>query len=187
MTEEKILKYIDSIIRNLNKHLNNENDIPNSREKEKIELRLDIMQEIKRAFDWGLASDENKQANRILELAKTREQIFDTSKQLNEILLYSKIKEVTPYIMAVSYNIKMEDKHLTEDLLSFCKNQLDIIDSSPYKPNISFPSKEEIEKAFKSYTERIKPNKIPSLKVYIQPEVNEKIDELYRLFLKLSE
>ncbi|WP_417443580.1 hypothetical protein [Joostella sp.] len=186
MTEKKILKYIDTIISNLEKFLDNEKAIQNEKEKKKLELRLEVVQEVKRAFNWGIASEENKQSKRILQLAKSREQDLDTKNQLKEINLYSKIREVIPYIMAVSYKINMEEKHLTEDLLNFCENQLEIIDSSPYKRKIVFPTKEEIETAFKSYTERIKPNKIPSLKVYNQPEVNTKIEELYQMFLNLA-
>jgi len=186
MTEKKILKYIDTVISNLEKFLGNEKVIQNEKEKEKLELRLDVVKEIKRAFNWGVAAEENKQSKRILQLAISRGQDLDVTDQLNEINLYSKIREVIPYIMAVSYKINMEEKHLTEDLLNFCENQLEIIDSSPYKRKIIFPNKEEIETAFKSYTERIKPNKIPSLKVYNQPEVNIKIEELYQLFLGVS-
>lgn len=186
MKEKQILKYIDLLISNLKKHLADETDNPNSREKEKLELRLEIVQEIKEAFDWGLAEEENKQADRILQLAQLRAQDFDVSEDLKEIDLYSKIREVIPYIQAVSYRINNEPKHLTEDLLQFCEKQLEIIDSSPYKSTIKFPSKSEIEEAFRSYTERIKPNKIPSLKVYKQPEVNHKIEELYQMFIMLA-
>lgn len=137
-------------------------------------------------LEYQLLSSEEKQGQRILQLAKSREQGWAIKNQLNEINLYSKIRETIPYIMAVSYKVNMEEKHLTEDLLNFCEEQLDIIDSSPYKRKIIFPNKEEVEKSFTSYTERIKPNKIPSLKVYRQPEVNEKIEELYQMFLSLS-
>lgn len=186
MTEKKILKYIDTVISNLEKFLSNKEAIQNEKEKEKLELRLTVVQEIKRAFNWGLATEENKQAKRILQLAISREQGVDVTDQLNEINLYSKIREVIPYIMAVSYNLNIEKKHLTEDLLNFCENQLEIIDTSPYKRKIVFPTRAEVEIAFKSYTERIKPNKIPGLKVYKQPEVNKKIEELYQMFLSMA-
>ena len=68
----------------------------------------------------------------------------------------------------------------------YSEEQLEIIDSSPNKRKIVYPTKVEVETAFKSYTERIKLNKIPSLKVYNQPEVNVKIEELYQMFLSLA-
>ena len=150
-------------------------------------MRLEIVQEIRRAFDWGLAEEDNKQSNRILQIAKYREESFDVSQPLREINLYSKIREVIPYIQAASYKINNEQKHLTEDLLLFCENQLEIIDASPYKKKIIFPTKSEINEAFRSYIEMIQPNKIPSLKVYKQPEVNQKIEELYQMFLELAD
>lgn len=170
---------VDSINKGNERKKNNELD-------DSLVYRLDTFQLLKEKFEWFETSQENKQSKRILQLAKSREQDWDTKDQLNEINLYSKIRETIPYIMAVSYKINMEEKHLTGDLLNFCETQLDIIDSSPYKRKIIFPSKEEIEIAFRCYTERIKPNKIPSLKVYNQPEVNAKIEELYQMFLNLA-
>ena len=186
MKDKDILKYIDTLILNLNKPLTSGELKLNSSEEEKQKLRLEVVHEIKRAFEWGLAPEENKQSKRILKLAKLREQDLDVTIQLHEIKLYSKIREVVPYIMAVSYKINTENKYLTEDLLNFCEKQLNIIDSTGYRRGIAFPYLKEIEIAFKSYIERIKPNKIPSLKVYNQPEVNDKIEELYQMFLTLS-
>lgn len=181
-----IIKFIDKALQNL-KNLRESNLIEsNQKEKDRLEARIEAFEEIRSSFDLEVYLPKNKQLKRILRLAKSREQDWDTKDQLNEINLYSKIKEVIPYIMAVSYRINMEEKHLTEDLLSFCENQLEIIDSSTYKRKITFPTKEEIETAFKCYTERIKPNKIPALKVYKQPEVNQKIEDLYQMFLKLD-
>jgi hypothetical protein len=138
-------------------------------------------------IEYQMLSPEQKQGKRILQLAKAREQDCDVTNQLKEINLYSKIREVIPYIQAVSYKMNNNEKHLTEDLLFFCQECLDMIDGADYKREIKFPSKEAIEDAFKSYLEFIKPDKIPSLKVYKQPEVNQKIEELYQEFLKLNE
>ena len=182
--DKKILLYIDRVLTNLRRHIQREG--LNNRERDKLELRIEVFEEIRNAFEWKTSKEENKQSKRIFQLAKSREQGLDVKHQLNEINLYSKIREVIPYIMAVSYKISMEEKHLTEDLLNFCEKQLEIIDHSTYKNKICFPSKKEVEEAFKCYTERIKPNKIPTLKVYKQPEVNKKIEELYKFFLSLS-
>ncbi|MGG8495174.1 hypothetical protein ACQY1Q_02050 [Tenacibaculum sp. TC6] len=154
--------------------------------KKHLSIEKAVFRKVVDNLEYQLLSSEEKQGQRILQLAKSREQDWDVKKQLNEINLYSKIREIVPYIMAVSYKMNKEGKHLTEDLLAFCDRQLEIIDSSPYKRKITFPTKEEVEKAFKSYTERIKPNMIPSLKVYKQPEVNKKIEELYQMFLDLA-
>ena len=151
-----------------------------------LDIEESVLRRLSENLEYQLLSSEEKQCKRILRLVKSREQDWSTKDQLNEINLYSKIREVIPYIMAVSYKINMEEKHLTEDLLSFCEKQLEVIDSSLYKKEIIFPTAEEVEKVFRSYTERIKPNKIPTLKVYKQPEVNEKIEELYQMFLELA-
>lgn len=181
----KVLNFINISIDNIKKQLSKA-DLSDTA-KEGLLLRLEAFEDIKERLDWVLLPDDNKQSSRILELAKSREAKVDVTNQLKEINLYSKVKEVIPYIQAVSYIIINEEKHLTQDLLEFCKSQLEIIDNSPQKRKYFFPSKEEIELAFKSYIERIKPNKIPSLKVYNQPEVVEKIEELYNTFIKLHE
>jgi len=154
--------------------------------KKHLSIEKSVYRQLVEKLEFQLLSPNEKQCNRILQLAKARKNKLDVTDKLNEISLYSKIQEVMPFIMAASYKLNNEEKHLTEDLLSFCKNQLEIIDSSPYKRNIVFPKKGEIEAAFKCYTENIKPNKIPSLKVYKQPEVNEKIEELYQMFINLA-
>lgn len=180
-----ILSYIDTSINKINYQLER-NDISDAA-REGLTLRKEAFEDIRNRFEWAIRPPSDKQSNRILRLAKDREQGKDVSLQLKEINLYSKIIETIPYIKAVSYTINNEEKHLTEDLLNFCENQLDIIDFSLSKRQITFPSKEEVEQAFKSYTERIKPNKIPVLKSYDQPEVTQKIGELYDMFLALAE
>jgi len=182
--ENSFKKYLDSYYEKLQAG-KSDSSIPED-VKLSYEYTAQAYRNIIEKFEWFDTSQENKQSKRILQLAKSREQDWNTKDQLNEINLYSKIREVIPYIMAVSYKINMENKHLTEDLLNFCENQLEIIDSSPYKRKIIFPTKVEVEMAFKSYTERIKLNKIPSLKVYNQPEVNIKIEELYQMFLRIA-
>ncbi|CAA0208351.1 hypothetical protein NCIMB2158_330038 [Tenacibaculum maritimum] len=155
--------------------------------KKHLSIEESVYRQLVEKIEYQILSPSEKQSERILNLTKSREQNKDVTDQLNEINLYSKIREVIPYAMAVSYKINMEKKHLTEDLLSFCEEQLETIDSSPYKRKVTFPSKEEVEKAFKSYTQRIKPNRIPVLKAYKQPEVNKKIEELYQMFLSLAQ
>lgn len=154
--------------------------------KEDLNSQISNWRRLKEDLEYQLLSSNQKQGQRILELAKSRKQNWNIAHQLQEINLYSKIREVIPYIQAVSYVINNEEKHLTENLLNFCELQLESIDSAQYKRKITFPSKEEIVDAFKCYTERIKPNKIPSLKVYDQPEVSEKIEELYQMFMKFA-
>ncbi len=153
--------------------------------KKHLSIEESVYRQLVEKIEYQILTPSEKQSQRILNLAKLRKQNKDITDQLNEVNLYSKIREVIPYIMAVSYRTNMEEKHLTEDLLNFCEKQLEIIDSSPYKPKIIFPSKKEVEIAFKNYTEKIKPDKIPNLMVYNQPRVNEKIEELYQMFLNL--
>lgn len=180
-----ILIYIDSCINKLNHQLKRD-DISDSA-REGLLLRKEVFEDVKERFEWAVRPSEDKQSQRILNLAKLRERGEDISDQLKEINLYSKIIETIPYIKAVSYKINNESKHLTEDLLVFCETQLKTIDFSSNKRKITFPTKQEVEEAFKSYTERIKPDKIPSLKVYEQPEVKQKIGELYDMFLAVAE
>lgn len=182
---DEILKYIDSCIDKLNKQLS-KYDISDAA-REGLLLRKDVFEDVRERFEWSIRPAEDKQSNRILQLAISREKRENISSQLNEIKLYSKIIETIPYIKAISYKINNEEKHLTEDLLGFCESQIQAIDFSLYKQKANFPTKQEVEKAFKCYTERIRPNKIPSLKVYDQPEVVEKIEELYNMLLKVSE
>ncbi|WP_068473057.1 hypothetical protein [Saccharicrinis aurantiacus] len=154
--------------------------------KKHLSIEKSVYKRLVDNIEYQILSADEKQCQRILNLAKSRAQGKGVANQLHEVNLYSKIREVIPYIMAISYKINMEEKHLTEDLLSFCEDQLEIIDASPNKLKIIFPTKLEVENAFKSYTERIKRNKISSLKVYYQPEVNEKIEELYHMFLSIA-
>lgn len=149
--------------------------------------RLDIMENLKEKYEWLTLSSSDKQAKRLLRIARKRENGKDVSIELKEVELYSKITDTIPYIKAVGYEVNNEEKHLTEDLLNFCENQLNVIDFSLNKRKVTFPSKVGIEEAFKSYTERIKPDKIPVLKSYDQPEVNQKIEELYQMFTQLAD
>lgn len=148
--------------------------------------RLDLIENLKEKYEWFALSSSDKQAKRLLNIARKRESGKDVSTQLKEVQLYSKIIETIPYIKAVGYEVNNEKKHLTEDLLKFCDIQLEIIDGSLNRRNIIFPSKKEVKEAFKSYTERIKSDKIPVLKTYNQPEANQKIEELYQLFMQLT-
>jgi hypothetical protein len=178
-----ILNYIERVLKNLHRHLQNEEITSNEREKLKLELRIEVFNEIKNAFEWKTSSEEDRQGRRILAVAKSREQELDVTDQLKEINLYSKIKEVLPYLHATSYPINSEKRHLTQDMIEFCENQLKIIDSTSYKRKINFPIIDEVNVAFKNYLEFIKPDKIPALKVFRQPEAKQKIEELYQVFL----
>lgn len=182
--EEALVKFLEDSIQKLSKAKidpNNDESLRSS-----FDYTEQAYKNILEKVNWLKKTSALKQSHRILQVAKDREQDWDVSNQLKEIALYSKLQEVIPYIQAVSYVINNEDKHLTEDLLAFCQNQLDAIDSTPHKRKIFFPKKEEVQAAFESYLNRIKPNRIPSLKVYKQPEVNQKIEELYQMFLSYS-
>ena len=183
--KDNVLAYIESCIVKINVQLERDDISNNAREG--LSLRKEVFEDLKDRLEWVERKSDNKQSNRILRLVKLREMGKDVSGQLKEINLYSKIIEVIPYIKAVSYKTNIEEKHLTEDLLNFCENQLNVIDFSLNKRKVTFPLKVEIEEAFKSYTERIKPDKIPVLKSYDQPEVNQKIEELYQMFKQLAD
>lgn len=181
MENHQFYKFLVTTVEKGNK-MKSEGDLDDS-----AHQRLDLIENLKEKYEWFALSSSDKQAKRILSIARKRESGKDVSTQLREVELYSKIIETIPYIKAVGYEINNEETHLTEDLLEFCNTQLEAIDSSLNKRKITFPSKEESEIAFKSYTERIKPDKIPVLKSYHQPEVIQKIGELYDMFLELAE
>lgn len=130
--------------------------------------------------EWINKSSSEKQSYRIFQIAKMRSRDEDVTKNLLEIELYEKLSEVIPYAMASSYVINNQERHLTQDLIEFCQKQLDSIDEK--KEVIDAPDKTELDKAFECYFKHIKPDRIPSLKVYKQPEVKEKIGELYDLY-----
>lgn len=186
METNKILDYINIAINNLKDHLSGLRD-GNANEKLRLELRVEIFEEIKEAFEWKTSSEEKKQARRILQIAIDREQGFDVENQIKEVNIYSKIKETLPYIQAVNYKIGSEEEFLVQDLLVFCIKWIDIIDnnSPANKRQVKFPPKKDIAEAFRSFVEYIKPNKIPSLKVYYQPEVSQKIEDLLSEFNSL--
>lgn len=145
-----------------------------------------VYQKIIEDIEFQILTSELKQAKRILQVAKDREQGWDVIERLKEIKVYSKIIEVLPYILSVSYKLNNVGKHLTQDLYDFCKTQIEKIDGSFYNHKFEFPTKHEIDEAFRSYNEIIKTNKIPALKVYHQPEVAEKIEELYIELINLQ-
>jgi hypothetical protein len=184
MSSSNLLLYINSCIEKINNQLKREGISNTAREG--LLLRREVFEDVRERFDWAIKPLEDKQSARIFRLAKDRELGEDVTAQLKEIELYSKIIETIPYIKAISYQINNEPKHLTENLLEFCESQLTKIDFSLNKREIVFPSKKEVDGAFKSYHERVKPDKIPVLKLYDQPEVKQKIENLYQIFLSYS-
>ena len=133
--------------------------------------------------EWIQKSSSEKQCYRIFQIAKMRSRDEDVTKNLLEVELYKKLNEVIPFIMASSYVINNQVRHLTQDLVEFCEKQLEIIDEN--KGVMNSPDKSKVDKAFECYFNHIQPDRIPSLKVYKQPEVKEKIGELYELYEKI--
>lgn len=133
--------------------------------------------------EWIQKTSAEKQCYRIFQIAKMRSNDEDVTKHLMEVELYDKLREVIPYAMASSYVINNQERHLTQDLVEFCQKQLEIIDEN--KKVMISPDRHEFNKAFECYLKHIGPDKIPSLKVYEQPEVKRKIGELYDLFEKI--
>lgn len=134
--------------------------------------------------EWIHKSSSEKQCYRIFQIAKLRSRDEDITNNLLEVELYEKLREVTPYVMSSSYVINNQERHLTQDLVEFCENQLNVIDEK--KGVMDPPNKSEVDKAFECYFKHIQTDRIPSLKVYKQPEVKEKIGELYRLYEKIT-
>jgi hypothetical protein len=133
--------------------------------------------------EWIKKSSSEKQSYRIFQIAKMRSRDEDVTENLLEVELYNKLKEVIPYAMSSSYVIHNQERHLTQDLVEFCEKQLEVIDEK--KGVMNAPNKWNVDQAFECYFNHIQPDRIPSLKVYNQPEVKEKIGELYNLFEKI--
>ena len=152
--EESIKKYFDLIQKNLDKNL--EKEEISLIEKEKIRIRKEIINEMKDRISWQFKREEDKQAIRIQWLAIMRRSNIPEKyirKQRKAIHIYELIKLTIPYIKALNSSL------LEKSVIDFLTNIIVLIDSNTNSFSKDFPSNTEIDNAFKSYFEVIKPAK----------------------------
>jgi hypothetical protein len=177
--EEYIKKYFDLITSNLQQHLDN-NDFPED-EKEKINIRLELINELRYRVTWQFKTEEKKQISRIQWLATMRRSDMPTAlinKQAKSIHIYSQIKYTIPYMEALNSNLI---KSGVIDFVNVICEKIDLAGESFKK---DFPSIIEIEQAFKPYFEITKPAKGNG---NMFDECYEKIELLYSELMKLHE
>ncbi|MDR1877077.1 MAG: hypothetical protein LBQ84_05585 [Flavobacteriaceae bacterium] len=178
METNYINKYFNLILSNLERHLNNP-DFPEE-EKEKIKIRIEIINELKYNISWQFKCSDDKQISRIRWLATMRK--IDAlpnyiKKQEEAIRLYDIIRTTMPYINAMNNNLLNPISEMMEDLR-------DKIDLSGRTYNKDFPTKKEIELAFKNYLEVVLPSKLNG---NMFKECYEKIGLLYEELIKISD
>ncbi|TDO94891.1 hypothetical protein [Flavobacterium sp. 245] len=176
--ENYIKKYFELIEKNLNYHLNNPQFT--LEEKEKISIRLELINELKTNISWQFKSTESKQASRIQHLATLRK--IDAMpkfirKQELTINIYEKIKLTFPYLEAIN-------SILNDEIIEFVNNLCENIDLSGYSYEKEFPKSNETRKVFKSFFEVTKSAQGNSV---MFRECYEKIESLYNELIKLSE
>jgi hypothetical protein len=177
--EEYIKKYFDLITTNLVKHLEKEN-FP-SDEKEKVNVRLELINELRYNITWQFKSEEQKQVSRLHWLATMRRSDMPYNfihKQEKVIHIYEQIKSTLPYLEALN------SKLLKTTIISFVNDLCDEIDLAGKEFKKDFPLNKETKEIFKPYYEIIKPAKGNG---NMFEECYEKIDNLYNELLKLNE
>lgn len=146
--------------------------------KKHLEIEQAVFRRLKDLFHWESLTVIEKQTGRLATLASMRKAGAKESIMLSQesaIKIYDLINLSLPYIKVVNVNNKL-------DLLeSLCKKEMEIIDSSGSSFRGSHVSKDEIESAFLSYFENVKPYKMDMLQ-----GCYEKIEVLYHEFKNLS-
>ncbi len=169
METNYIEKYFESSLANLSKHLNNANFPAN--EKDKLKIRIELINEFKEKSDIKVTYQTQKQALRIQNLAmlrKTKALPELIGKQKLAIRFCDLITTCLPYVEAFNPAIT---KPISE-LCNGYKNKIDLTDSI-YMGN--WPDREEIEQAFKPYFENTALSKYDIFK-----EGYQKIEYLYK-------
>lgn len=176
--EKYIKKYFDLITTNLVTHLEKEN-FP-SDEKEKVNVRLELINELRHDITWQFKSEEQKQVSRLQWLATMRRSDMPyhfIHKQEKVIHIYEQIKSTLPYLEALNSNL------LKTTIISFANDLCDKIDLSGQEFKKDFPLNTEIELIFKPYFEITKPAKGNG---NMFGECYEKIENLYNELMKLN-
>lgn len=175
--EEYINKYFELILSNLQRHLNNPS-FPDE-EKAKINIRVELIKELRDNVSWQFKSPIEKQIGRIQWLAALRRSeapMHVIRKQENSIQIYELIKVTMPYLEALNSDKKMEQ------IINFANSLSDRIDLAGSTYTGVFPERAEIEKIFRIFFEVIKPARGNG---EMFKECYEKIEYLHQELLKL--
>lgn len=175
--EEYIRKYFDLITKNLRGHLET-NEI-SFVEKEKIKLRLEIINEIRNNITWQFKNENRKQISRLQWLASMRRSdapIKSIQKQVKTIHIYELIKSTLPYIEALNSNLLIH-------IINFVNDLCTKIDLSGRDYDEIFPDSQKIEQLFKPYFEIVQPAQGNG---DMFKECYERIENLYTELKKLD-
>ena len=171
-----IKKYFESALANVSKQINNP-DLPNDK-KDKLKIRTELINELKKNVEWQIKSPIQKQASRIQTLATMRKiEALPVliKKQELAIKFYDLINTILPYIEAVNLG------NITKPILDLLINYRYKIDFSGSAFKGVLPDREEIEKVFKPYFENIALSKNDMFK-----ECYENIEDLYNELISIS-
>lgn len=174
----EILNYIIEIKRKFQNKID-KSELTES-EKEYCLHQIEAFNNIENWIIWKLKTPEERQVQRIRSLATMRKidalpHILEKQKKI--IFLFDIYKTTINYIRAMNTTV-------LDELIEFCEKQIEKIDFS-YEGNIIiFPSNTEIENAFKSYFEVIKPAKGNG---NMFEECYEKIEYLFNELKKMEE
>lgn len=119
------------------------NQINNS---EHTEIRLQTLEQVKTILEWNNLGSFEKQAKRILLLARHKKENWDCNRIATKIILYEKLTSTIPYIIALNNNNNQAE------LLEFCfatLKELDLTNSD----QIAMPKIEEINHSFSGFIE----------------------------------
>ncbi len=171
-------KYFELLISNINTHLNDVN-FPEE-EKAKLQIRIELINELKYSIDWQIKSPIQKQAHRISSLAsmrKTDALPHFIKKQETAIYIYEKIQYTIPYLLALNHNVN-------QIIIDFTNEICDKIDFAGSNYRGDFPGNEEVQNVFNNFIQFQKPAQGNG---GMFKESYEKIEELYVALIKLNE
>lgn len=170
-------KYFEYALENLSKHLNNP-DFPLA-EKEKLKIRIELINEFKKKSELKINFPKLKQANRIQDLAEMRKikaSAHAIRNQEMSIKYYDLVNITMPSIDAINGD------NIADPILDLCNSYDKILDSVASGKGMDLPGKDEIEKAFKKYFDNVALSKYEMFK-----ECYVKIEYFYNELKAISE
>lgn len=170
MNTNYLKKYAESALANITKQLTNPDLSLN--EKEKLNIRIELIKEFEQNLAWQIKSQTQKQALRIQKLATMRrtEALPPLIKRQEAVIkFYEFSNTVLPYIEALN----MDER--TEPLLDLLHHYGDKIDFAGAIYRGVLPTSKEVEEAFRPYFESI-----ALIKYDMYNDCYERIEYLYK-------
>jgi len=152
MDPNYIEKYFDHAVANLERHLNNPN--LHNEERERIKIRIELINELRDNVSWQTKSVTQKQCYRIQTLASMRKTGALPKfiiKQQSAIHIYELIKITIPYLEAINSG------ETNRPIIDFCNEMCDSIDFYGPAYRGDFSSIGDTEKVFKVFFDVVKP------------------------------